>query len=136
MSTCVAKRNLLSATSSELQELLRQEYLWPGQRLKRCTFVTLLLHCALNTCPLISLTEVLWAGGFSPFIEEVMETEVTWPGTHSCQEFLLILEPSSCPECRLPIWKDIRVEKDGGARMQGLGQPPPLHLTVSPTAHP
>lgn len=97
---------------------------------------TLTALCAEHVSPYLTLTEVLWAGGFSPFIEEVMETEVTWPGTHSCQEFLLILEPSSCPECRLPTWKDIRVEKDGGARMQGLGQPPPLHLTVSPTAHP
>ena len=53
----------------------------------------------------LTLTEVLWAGGFSPSIE-VMEAEVTWPETHSCQEFLLILEPSNCPECRIPTQKD------------------------------
>lgn len=67
VSTCVAKRNFLSATSSELQELLRQEYLCPEQGLKHPTFVTLLLHCGLNTCPLISPSLKSSGRWFFPF---------------------------------------------------------------------
>ena len=54
MSTCVAKRNFLSATSSELQERLRQEYLCPEQWLKH---ILLLPHsyCTVGwTCVLLS----------------------------------------------------------------------------------
>lgn len=137
MSTCVAKRSLLSATSSELQELLRQEYLWPEQRSKRPAFVTLLLHCALNTCRLISLS--LKSSGqvvFPLLSRRLWRLKLLGQGPTAVRNSCWSLNPAAAQGAGSQPGRIIRVEEDGGARMQGLGQLPPHHLTVSATAHP